>query len=102
VNYKIEFTFRKENYFSKIELLLENISNYNSCMDSYVAFVLRALETFQQLGDILHTSNMEIGYFLGGCLGLEDEHWAFWRRALSPRWHGIAWMLTWKLVLDVF
>jgi hypothetical protein len=28
VNYKIEFTFRKENHFSKIELFFENISNY--------------------------------------------------------------------------
>jgi hypothetical protein len=44
---------------------------------------------------------MEGGCLLGGCLALEEEHWAFQRRVLSPRQHGVAWLLAWRLTLDL-
>jgi hypothetical protein len=32
---------------------------------------------------------------------LEEEHLAFWRRVLSPRQHGVAWMLAWRHGVDL-
>ena len=42
-----------------------------------------------------------VDYLLGGRFTLEEEHWASWRKALSPRWHGDTWLLAWRLVLDL-
>jgi len=61
------------------------------CMDACVAFFLGVLETFRELGDILHICHMEVGWLLVRTLALE-EHWALWRRALSPRWHRHTWI----------
>jgi hypothetical protein len=40
-------------------------------------------------------------YLLGGCLALEEECWTFWNRVLSPRGHWVAWMLAWRLGVDL-
>jgi hypothetical protein len=40
--------------------------------------------------------------YLGGQLTLEEECWASWKRALSPRWHGHTWLLVWRLVFDLW
>jgi hypothetical protein len=55
------------------------------------------------LGDFLHgcTHGELVGCLLGRTTHLEEEHWASWRRALSPRWHGDTWLLAWRLVLDL-
>lgn len=48
-------------------------------MDVYVYLFLGALDTFRHLGDILHASHMEIGFFLvrmccfGGALSILKE-----------------------------
>jgi hypothetical protein len=43
------------------------------CMDAYMDFFHGVLETLRQLGDILHDGHMEVVYFLGGRLVLEEE-----------------------------
>jgi hypothetical protein len=51
-------------------------------------------------GDILHEVHMK---GLVACLG--ELIWrsvgAFRRRAVSPRQHGITWLLIWRFVLDL-
>jgi hypothetical protein len=32
---------------------------------------------------------------------MEEEHWASWRRVLSPIWNRDTWLLAWMLVLDL-
>ena len=44
------------------------------CMDAYVVFFLGGLETFRHHGDILCTGHTEVGFFLVGCLSLEEDH----------------------------